>query len=322
MVVTFSHLNGALPKSRLFESLNSWGGHGVDVFFVISGYLITHLLLRERERFAAISLKKFYLRRVQRIIPAYAFFLLTALVLLRFGIVYFDPRQEWLAITYTLNLVPPPASPVLQPVWSLCVEEHFYLLWPSAVAFLSWRRQIAILFTVILAAVPIRCWLELNHGPLDPAFFTLTRLDTIAAGCILALFLSRPVPSKILKRFLRVDGLVWMTLFLYILSATYLSRSGKYQLLLQHAVEAFLIAIMTGALVERPGQLLGKVLNLKPLITLGMLSYSIYLGQFILIDIRSISLGSRFAFLALYAVFSFYLIESPVLRFNRKSQDL
>lgn len=309
IVVTVSHLQpGAV----------SFGSHGVDVFFVISGYLITHLLLNERERSGTISIPKFYIRRVQRIIPAFAFFLLITLTLFRFGFVDLDISALPLALTYTYNLFPHKNLQVFGPIWSLCVEEHFYLLWPAAVLLLRRRKLVGVLIGVFPMAAIVRAWLEIHHSPLNPDFFTLTRLDTIAAGCLFAILLHSTIAER-LRKLLRTPWLLPVSFGCYMLSACVLTLSGKYHLFLQHAVEALLIAAMMGSLIEQPRSLCGRFLNSKPLVQIGLLSYSLYLGQFIIIDLHGVPLAARIALLMTYALVSYYMVESPILRIGRTS---
>jgi peptidoglycan/LPS O-acetylase OafA/YrhL len=101
--------------------MNAWGGHGVDVFFVISGFLITHLLLQERKRSGTVTLLRFYRRRAERILPAYCFFLLVVVALLYAGVATVDRHGFIEAITYTYNLFPHSPKHALGLVWSLCV---------------------------------------------------------------------------------------------------------------------------------------------------------------------------------------------------------
>lgn len=290
-----------------------WGAHGVDVFFVISGFLITSLLLKESSKTGTIALKGFYIRRVRRIIPAFVFFIAVVLVLRSLGIVRFENSTLLSAVTYTYNLVPSLNSHVFGPVWSLCVEEHFYLVWPLAVLLIPRRRLPAVLVSVMAVAVPIRYYLETRHSSLNPDFLTFTRWDTIAAGCLLAVIWHGTRGDE-LRRRLASWRAPAATLAVYLLSATVLCRSGKYHLFLQHPVEALLLAALVGSMMVQHGSLPGRLLNSRILVWIGVLSYSIYLGQFAVIDLPILSLFLGLIFLALYAVVSYNLIEQPVLK--------
>lgn len=191
LVVSASHLNHLFPNSHILQHVNTWGGHGVDVFFVISGFLITHLLLREKQTTGTVSLSKFYLRRAQRILPAFAFFVLAVVSLGAIGVLTIDRSALPYVLTYTYNLVPHHTLASFGPMWSLCVEEHFYLVWPLIVFLCSRRLLLAVLSWAMLLAIPIRVYLETHRSVLNPDFFTLTRWDTIAAGCALAVLYPR-----------------------------------------------------------------------------------------------------------------------------------
>jgi peptidoglycan/LPS O-acetylase OafA/YrhL len=318
LVVTASHLKVIAPTNRVLKAINHWGGHGVDVFFVISGFLITSLLLRESSKTGTISLKSFYVRRARRIVPAFVFFIAVVLALRVLGVISFGNSTLLNVVTYTYNLVPSPSLHVFGPVWSLCVEEHFYVLWPLVVLCIPRRWLPAVLVSVMTVAVPIRYYLETRHSSLNPDFLTLTRWDTIAAGCLLAVIWHGARGDELRRRLAS-----WLVpaaaLGAYLLSAVVLCRSGKYALILQHPVEALLLAVLVGSMMVQPESLPGRILNSRILIGIGILSYSIYLGQFAVTDLPTLSLTLRLLLLALYATVSYTLIEQPVLKWKATS---
>src|SRR5580692_8626360 len=107
---------------------------GVRVFFIISGFLITTLLLNERAESGGISLRLFYIRRTLRILPAFYLFVGTVAILNALGVIAVPPGNWVYVLTYTLNFDPHPPW-VLGHLWSLSVEEQFYLLWPLVMRF-------------------------------------------------------------------------------------------------------------------------------------------------------------------------------------------
>jgi peptidoglycan/LPS O-acetylase OafA/YrhL len=131
-----SSVLGRLPIG-LFRN----GALGVNVFFVISGFLITHLMLGELDATGWLSLKNFYIRRAFRIFPAYYAYLAVVGVL---SLAHFYP-VDWKSLlgaaTYTLDYFPMPLPWILAHSWSLCAEEHFYLLWPACIALVPRRWQ-------------------------------------------------------------------------------------------------------------------------------------------------------------------------------------
>ncbi|MBV8318265.1 MAG: acyltransferase [Planctomycetaceae bacterium] len=161
---------------------------GVQCFFAISGFLITTLLLRETGRTGGVSLGGFYQRRALRIFPAYFAYLGVLFLMTRFGSLELA-RHDWLAaLTYTVNYVDHPAWEVNH-VWSLSLEEQFYLIWP--LAFMAFGpRGGRVGLPVFLALAPVfrvaaRVWFR-DHAALGYSS-TLTGMDSIVAGCLLAL---------------------------------------------------------------------------------------------------------------------------------------
>jgi peptidoglycan/LPS O-acetylase OafA/YrhL len=151
-LVVFSHM--VQWKHIAPTYLAGYGLFGVFVFFVLSGYLITNLLLREHERTATVNLKKFYIRRAFRILPAAFVFLAVTTILFRHEIHWYHVAA---AAFYFANM--DPSRPfILWHLWSLSVEEQFYLLWPFALK--KWfHRKTAILLCVLFATPLLRCLL-------------------------------------------------------------------------------------------------------------------------------------------------------------------
>jgi peptidoglycan/LPS O-acetylase OafA/YrhL len=166
--------------------LQAYGDLGVHVFFVLSGYLITDLLLRERERTSSIDLPTFYLRRAFRIFPA-------AFVFLAVVVVLYWREIRWVhvaaAVFYVANL--DLSRPwIFGHLWSLSIEEQFYLLWP--VALKKWQRhRVAILIGVFVGTPVMRAILYAikAHGPVTASLPVVS--DQLAIGCLLAIFAKR-----------------------------------------------------------------------------------------------------------------------------------
>jgi peptidoglycan/LPS O-acetylase OafA/YrhL len=186
--------------AQIQVSISRAGAYGVDLFFVLSAYLITELLIREKEARGSLDVKSFYLRRILRILPLYYFFIpLAALLPLLNPLHAFTPRYVLgfllLAGNWSTIAFGPPYSAAL-PLWSVSVEEQFYLLWPPVVARLS-RRKIA--FTavgMIVIANATRVVVLLLHGTGWSVWAnTLARLDPMAAGILLAVFLRGRAPN-------------------------------------------------------------------------------------------------------------------------------
>lgn len=203
-----------LPSAiqSLMFTLESAGSFGVDLFFVLSGYLITELLLREEASTGNINVRAFYLRRILRIWPLYFFFLGLAAALTKidpeqhFGLKYLAPftllSGNWAVILFGV-----PDS-VANPLWSISMEEQFYLCWAPLVKRLTAKNVAVAAIVMLLVANLTRAFLLLSHAKNEAIWFnTFTRLDPIAAGILLQVLLrTKRVPLERLQRVLLLCG--------------------------------------------------------------------------------------------------------------------
>jgi peptidoglycan/LPS O-acetylase OafA/YrhL len=178
---------GLSSVSARFMSLTKFGWMGVNLFFVLSGFLITGILLDSREEPGYY--KRFYMRRVLRILPAYYGVLVLLLLLWQSGII--DRSVSWgflgLSVVYLSNVTPLFGVPIQYGVlWSLAVEEHFYLLWPACVRRLGLRGIAVLAGVVCLASLAARIVAsELGYSPF--AYYTWLVADGLAMGALLAI---------------------------------------------------------------------------------------------------------------------------------------
>jgi peptidoglycan/LPS O-acetylase OafA/YrhL len=179
--------------SRLLISIFGAGAYGVDLFFALSAYLITSLLLRERAATGALDLRGFYLRRILRIWPLYLAFVAFAAIMavaiprqhlpLRYVAGFCLLSGNWVYVFYGL-----PASFAI-PLWTVSIEEQFYLAWPLALRRASIQTVAAIAVGLLLVANFWRVALAITGAPLEHMEYnTFTRLDPIALGILIALF--------------------------------------------------------------------------------------------------------------------------------------
>jgi peptidoglycan/LPS O-acetylase OafA/YrhL len=328
LMVVYGHLCGTLHFPVSIPEYGRWCGDvahlGVLVFFVISGFLITSLLMSEREMTGATSLKRFYLRRIVRIFPAFYAFLLVMAIATLFGVVQLTGRDFAYAITYMVNFEPNRGLPIGH-LWSLSVEEQFYLLWPLTLLILRERRAlivaIAAIFIGPLVRVAIREWIfhvdphSLNGMQTSfPAMF-----DYLAAGCALALL--RP---WLLTRtwYLWLTASPWLALAVPLVLLINRMGSHTAAILLGSPLMNIGIALLIESSTRHASSLAGRLLNWKPVVFLGVLSYSLYLWQSPFLNHRSSAWihafpqNLIFAFLA--ALASYALIERPFVRLRRK----
>jgi peptidoglycan/LPS O-acetylase OafA/YrhL len=203
-----SYIERASPSFvlKLVRAVTASGWVGVEVFFVLSGFLITGILLDARG--TPHFFRDFYIRRTLRIFPLYyavlilAFFVLPLVVSLPEW-TEFARRNQWWYWTYLANWGGPFGHTVagFPHFWSLAVEEQFYVLWPFLVYALSRNRLIG-LCAALLAVTPlIRWWLHLRGLPAQAGYeFTIARWDALAAGALLAALMRQPSSSNWLAR--------------------------------------------------------------------------------------------------------------------------
>jgi peptidoglycan/LPS O-acetylase OafA/YrhL len=291
LIVIASHL--ATRRGTPVSWLPSAGEIGVEMFFVISGFLITLLLFREQQRTGHISWRGFYLRRVCRIVPAYVFYLFGLFLLQCFGVLHLSMGTWLRSFTYTTSLFPLPDWDCAH-FWSLAVEEHFYLAWPLVLLLFGTRRA-GYAAAACLALTPLlRMLLALFLGSSAPSFgsFTPTRLDAIAAGCCLA-FLAVAPTFRAATRF--ANG--WRSTFGLLGGCTLLvvvqmvmrhperigleqSAAGLFlDRFLYDTFKPVLMAALVWLCVNNSTQWFGRILNARPIAFVGVLSYSLYLWQ-------------------------------------------
>jgi peptidoglycan/LPS O-acetylase OafA/YrhL len=300
-MVLAGHLYGTAgyPQNWFTRQLSQFAHLGVQIFFVISGYLITTLLLKEKEKTGSVSFTHFYLRRTLRIFPA-AFFYITVMA------VIFKPGYLLWAYTYTMCYAGQARPWVLGHLWSLSVEEQFYLLWPAIMVLgFAWRKQAGI---VILLLAPVARLLFWNAGMHDIDEYFPAVADNLMMGCLLAFFY-----PALRQRF------AWLTrpaVFALLGILTVFSPHLLPRVRLEIAFGGlipFIIALFIFAAIERADWFLNNRLTGA----LGVLSYSLYLWQQLFLDRRQHTWWTAFPvnlLLALAcAVASYYVVERPFL---------
>ncbi len=293
---------------------------GVSVFFVISGFLITSLLLKELHATGTIGLKRFYLRRAFRIFPAFYLYLSIVFVLALAGVFQVPLRAFFFAATYSSNYYfgPGGAFVGLQHLWSLSVEEQFYLLWPAVLLLLGKRR--AIYFATFLIVVsPLSRVLTYfvlapqHRAMVDRMFHS--SIDTIMFGCLIALLWQ----SNLFERTRWIWASEWCfasaVFFLFCLDPLLdLRFQGRYGLTVGMTLEGVSICLVTLYVVTRAGTFPGRLLNTSALRHMGVISYSLYLWQSILISEDFGYFPYNLAAILVCAELSYWGVERPALR--------
>lgn len=300
------------------------GDLGVRTFFVISGFLITTLLLEELDRDGRISLKNFYIRRTFRIFPAFYAYVAAIALLAAYGIVELAPGDLPRAMTYTVNYHNQGGSWMVAHLWSLSVEEQFYLLWPATLAFLGRRRGL-ISAALVLAAVPlIRLigWVFFPEYRVNIGHSFETVADALATGCLLAGTRDWLIQQSWYRR-LQASKLCLLLPVIIVLGDSMFVRPRVYFAFIIPIVN-IAIALLIDWCVRNSTGIVGRVLNSRPFVFVGTLSYSLYLWQQLFCQQQRhpdtwwgmFPVNAVLAFIT--AMASFYLIEQPFLNLRKR----
>lgn len=298
-LVVFSHLVKWHQVSRMLA--DGYGALGVHMFFVLSGYLITNLLLREYEHTGTVNLGDFYSRRAFRIFPA-------AFVFLGIVIALYWREMRWdhvLAASLYLANMDIGRPWMFGHLWSLSIEEQFYLLWPFAVK--RWyRSRTTILLCVILLTPVLRGALyaiKTRNGLTAslPVF-----ADQLAIGCLLAILAPR-IPH--------IRKYIALTMVVAVIFVPWFPANSPGRTLFMLFVLRPLLDVSLAGLVLHVIQVPYRALSWTPVVWLGRISYSLYLWQELFCSNRAFHSGYLLLLPALgSACLSYYFVEKPMLR--------
>lgn len=291
------------------------GNLGVRLFFCISGFIITHLLLREESKNGRISLKFFWLRRTLRILPPLFGFLCVMLVVAKFAPgIEITAREFFPALTFTIGLWGV-SNWWLGHTWSLAIEEQFYLLWP--LLFLFWTttnrlRNLLLISAFAIAILIIVTLVTVNAWYLSQSLFPLNFIY-LAAGCTLALLRQKNHP--LLARFGQNSELKRIVIGLVIMAvARLMMTNSAIPFALINTVEALGLILLIQVAIESKSWI-ARVLAWRPMVLLGGISYSLYLWQQLFLGKFGQSwwqqLPQGLLFALLCAVLSYWLLERP-----------
>lgn len=303
------------------------GGYGVTAFFVLSGFLITHLLISEAERNGDLSLRAFYMRRTLRIFPAFYAYALVDIVshlLVRHPIQW---ASTIASLTYTKDyyqaIVRPPIN-AMGHTWSLAVEEQFYLLWPFL--FQRFRKRQYLLMKSLAATIALvwayRAALSINHVNPDYIYYAFdTRLDALAVGCLAALAVHNGFEFRIL---LKSRWLGWIMIpaigALYFISTRPFLPFDFNSIVVDAALPVLCVLFMLHAIGYGQDPVY-RFLNGPTAYRLGLISYSLYLYHPFAVHFAGpawIRPVMQLAFSVGLASASYFVVERPFLRLKSR----
>ena len=326
-LVLIAHLAGTrnFPLSEAVGNFWGLGEFGVRVFFVISGFLITGILLDELRASEQINLRRFYFRRTLRIFPPYFALLAALFAAAAYGTVTLSPHDVVHTVTYTSNYYAD-RSWFVGHTWSLSVEEQFYLLWPAVLLIAGRRRGLTAAALVVLACPVIRLgeWelLRSFSAGIGTRFETIA--DAIAVGCLLAGLRPRLHALAGYRRLL--DSKLFVAVPVVALLANVTHDHPLVYFAAGITVANIGIALTIDWCVTHTDGIVGSVLNAFPLVLIGWLSYSLYLWQQPFLDRSSTSALAAFPLNILLAVgfaaLSYVAVERPALRLRRRLERL
>ncbi len=297
------------------ENVARRGWCGVDVFFVLSGFLITWIIATELDQTGTFNLNRFYARRALRLQPTFFTGLLGVTLLM-----WFFNRSKFqlmmaampFFLTYTYNFALAfgaiPTTPY-GPVWSLCIEEHFYLGWPWALRRFGTRKCLRVALGIIVLVLVYRSmlygWFNWGHlgtpsmRSLDRIYYgTDTRIDTILLGCAMALAL-REASLQTFFRWLAdwrwfPTAAVTLAVIAFAWSTGGGFKGGWRAATIGFSLIAVGSAMVLLAVFLRPQSLLARCLAWPPMVFVGKISYGIYLFHDPLWNALARAMGLRF----------------------------
>ena len=288
LFVIISHAKISLDKLGICKNVElaflDRGGDAVDFFFTLSGFLITYLLIIELHETKTVSIKNFYLRRVYRIWPLY--FLIVLIGFLFFGVIYpviYKERYFTFSIPEGIAMfvlfIPNYAAKnfavgFLHPLWSIGVEEQFYLFWaPLTKVFKKWLLQMIIAFVLVSTGFYILLWNNVFHFPFNWQFFLLTqKFYAMAIGAIFAYVLyyhfERYERSVFTKKYLQ------LIVLLIIAGHFTIGYSFSHNLYFD-----ILLSFLYGILILNVSVIKNKLISFENrwLTYLGVISYGLYM---------------------------------------------
>lgn len=316
-------------KANLIGDYRLLGVFGVDIFFAISGLLITSRLLAEEATTGSLCLKSFYIRRAFRILPPSLTYLAVIVLLGAVGAIGFNLRDWTAALLFYVNFLTHPLWYVGH-FWSLAVEEHYYAVWPAVLLFVKGkpRLKVALVMTLVIAA-----WRAFNVSAIGVAigssFYghenrTDFQVDSIVWGATAALFYQQYSEHRLMKKLMNPYTAVVLFAIVLVSLIAHIGWKTEQTMLMLRSIFIPLILLST---IRNSNPFITSFLERPWLRWIGKLSYSLYLWQQLFLvwgvqNLGHIPLVQRFPFnlccAFACATLSYYFIEKPLIRIGHR----
>jgi peptidoglycan/LPS O-acetylase OafA/YrhL len=311
--------------SSIIKTVSGFGQTGVSLFFVLSGFLITRILIKDKQ--SKNYFLNFYLRRSLRIFPLYYYYLLLVFFIVPFinhtDVPEFSKQiYHWVylqdfAITFKWDYSGP------LHFWSLAVEEHFYLFFPLLVYYLKENQLIYAVIIILMSSIVVR--FILNAHNFEVFYFTFSRLDELSLGAVLAILeLRNKLTSKSSFQYIYLFALVALPTF--ILWGIYSKEANSLMQVMKYSLISVTYFCAIAFIVSAPEtNFVKQALTVKPLIYIGKISYGLYVYHGLCFhNFKHIYHGNNdwiiffgsFSLAIIVSTISFYLFESHFLKFK------
>ncbi len=313
------------PNWSHLQNITKTWNFGVDIFFVLSGFLITWLFIKEERSYRGISLKNFYVRRTIRILPAALTFLSVIALLKIVNFSNYEINTPWSgfisAALFVKNYHPLSGNEVGH-FWSLAIEEHFYITLPSVFILSKKTKNRIFLLSTLALIAPF--WKHFNLAYFGAEFVNWKRSDIrmepMLYGCLLALIRDTDGLQIIKSKTFNRLPIFSVCIIYIVLSYAIRSELPGYVNALTPSIRFLSVAIIINILIETDSKTLNQIFSSRILVFFGSISYSLYLWQqyfcYSLPRTWDKSLPFNFILAVIFACGSYYLIEKPILRYR------
>jgi peptidoglycan/LPS O-acetylase OafA/YrhL len=322
LAVILGHVIHTQNGPIFLGALHHIGNLGVRIFFVISGFLITTLLLKELEASGSISIRNFYKRRSFRILPAFVVYVAAVYLLYVFGMVALKKGDLFHTLTFTMNYHHERAW-ALNHLWSLSVEEQFYFVWPFLLLVTGYRASGAICLFVVVATIAVRYVMIFHFNAVDSQ---LTRefqavVDAMAMGALISIYGNKLLSVGWYKRLL--SSPISLVLAAIVLGASMVLGivAKPWFYVIGQTAANIAIALLVHYTVSNANSVWGRVMENPLLVQIGLASFSLYLWQEIFLSNDSTQWFAAFpqnlAFTFIIGFMSYKFVEQPFIRLYR-----